>query len=323
MRFVKSGVLIIDKPEGITSHGVVQRVKKALGARKCGHAGTLDPFATGVLVVMINDATRLAPYLTELDKRYRAVVKLGAETDTLDRTGKIHQECPVPHLTIDHIKKATEKFVGIQQQTPPAFSAKRVGGVRLYKLARRGKSRQTQPKQVHIYSIDVLEWLNEGNLLTMEVHCSKGTYVRVIARDLAKSLGTCGHLYRLTRMACGQFDLGRSIPLSLVGELSEPYEISKYLIPPSSALGGFDELWISKQGVVRLMDGARLEEGDLARLPLKLRDEVIYKALDETGELVALVRLDARGASAGRSVAFKPVRVFTHCGGFAAEKAGD
>lgn len=321
MKFMGSGVLVIDKPEGITSHGVVQRVKRALGAKKCGHAGTLDPFATGVLVVMVNDATRLAPYLTELDKRYRATIKLGAETDTLDRTGRLQKECPVPKLTIESIKEVSQRFVGEQLQIPPAFSAKRVDGVRLYKLARSGRSREAPPKCVHIYSIEVLEWLPNENLLTVEVHCSKGTYVRVIARDMARSLGTCGHLYRLVRLACGQFNIANSIALSSLGEILEQGKIDKFLIPPSKALDGFEELCVNSRGILRLLNGASLDADDLREAPSKLRDGAIYKVLDEGGELVALVKADAQKALFGQSVIFKPVRVFSKAGVLALGKA--
>ncbi|HDH96903.1 MAG TPA: tRNA pseudouridine(55) synthase TruB [Proteobacteria bacterium] len=310
VNFDASGVIVLNKPEGITSHGAVQRVKRTLGARKCGHAGTLDPFATGVLLVMVNEATRLAPYLTELDKRYQATIKLGSQTDTLDRTGRVVCESAVPSLTVDQIEAAAEELVGLQLQTPPSFSAKKVNGVRLYKLARRGKSRKVSPKQVEIYSIDVISWSEEEKLLTIRVHCSKGTYVRVLARDLANRLGTCGHLYRLIRLACGQFEIDDAISLSRIGELKSEGRLGEVLIPPSEALPALKGIRVSRRGVLRLLDGRHLEKKDLVKPPPGVEDEAIYKALDENDNLVAIVKAVVGDTRFGQVVAFKPVRVF-------------
>jgi len=321
--FNESGVLIVNKPEGITSHGAVQRVKRALGAKKCGHAGTLDPFATGVLLVMVNEATRLAPYLTELDKLYRAVVRLGSETDTLDRTGKVVEESPVPELTLDRIREVSEELVGLQSQVPPAFSAKKVGGVRLYKLARSGKQAQASPKQVHIYSLDVLSWSCEERLLTVLVHCSKGTYVRVLARDLARKLGTRGHLYRLVRLACGQFKLDDAVSLGRLGELKASGGLDEIMLSPSEALAGLGEVRVSRNGVLRLLDGRAVEKKDLVGTSAKLDDGMTYKAMDEEGRLVAIVEAEVVELSFGQSVVLRPARVFVQAAEFALGKGKD
>lgn len=198
------GFLVVDKPAGLTSHDVVARLRRAVGGGKVGHAGTLDPFATGVLVVCLGRATRLAEWATGTDKRYRAEIVLGVETDTYDLTGEVIATAPV-EAERAMVASALTSFVGTIDQRPPAFSAIQVGGRRLYDLARRGEAVEVTPRRVTIHRLDLIEW--SPPRLTVDLTCSKGTYVRSLAHDLGAALGTGAHLTGLRRLASGDFTL--------------------------------------------------------------------------------------------------------------------
>src|SRR5882762_13886 len=204
------GALIIDKPEGITSHDVVARIRRATGTRRVGHAGTLDPFATGVLVCCIGRATRLVQFLVGLDKEYYATVRLGYATDTQDGTGK--QITPLRSSTalgLEHVGRILSEFNGQQLQIPPMFSAKKVGGERLYRAARDGREVERDPVSIVVHSIALIEegvptlTTNEDGTaeFNMQVRCSSGTYVRTLAHDLGERLGVGAHLVGLRRIS--------------------------------------------------------------------------------------------------------------------------
>ncbi len=202
---------MVDKPAGLTSHDVVARVRRAVGGGKVGHAGTLDPFATGVLVVCLGAATRLAEWATAADKRYEAEVTLGVETDTYDLTGTVVETRSVAGLDRAAIEQALTHFVGDVEQRPPPFSAIQVGGRRVYELARRGEAVELAPRRVTIHRLDILGW--EPPRLTLDVTCSKGTYVRSLAHDLGGALGTGAHVSSLRRLASGRFGVDMAVPL--------------------------------------------------------------------------------------------------------------
>ncbi len=197
------GVLLIDKVEGESSHAVVQGVKRMLEAKKVGHAGTLDPFATGLLMMLIGQGTKLFPYLTRLNKEYRATLRLGMETDTLDLTGRVVNTRPVPALNPAFIRKKVAELVGEIDQVPPVFSALKVKGRRAYELARKGLPVELKKRRVWIYRLDVDSIDLPEVTLTLE--CSKGTYVRSLASELGKRLGPGGHLSALRRLSIGPF----------------------------------------------------------------------------------------------------------------------
>jgi tRNA pseudouridine55 synthase len=204
------GVLVVNKPAGPTSHDVVDRARQALGVRKVGHTGTLDPFATGVLPLCVGRGTRLARFLAASDKAYRAVVRLGFATTTDDLTGA-PLAAPRP-VAVDHVavQEACRRFVGAQLQVPPAYAAKRVGGRRLYDLARRGVIVDRAPQPVQIHELHVFGV--EGDRLELELRCSAGTYVRALARDLGEALGTGAHLVSLVRTFSAGFGLHDAVP---------------------------------------------------------------------------------------------------------------
>ena len=206
-----NGVLIIDKPIGVTSFDVIRDIRKEYGTKKVGHTGTLDPMATGVLPILIGDATKLSDYLMDHDKEYIAVLKLGEKRDTGDSEGKIIETSKVPILTIEEIKNTLKAFIGKISQIPPMYSAIKVNGKKLYELAREGKEIERKPRSVEIYSIELLEVeKNKENIIDkikFKVNCSKGTYIRTLCEDIAEKLGTVGYMKELRRTRVGRFTL--------------------------------------------------------------------------------------------------------------------
>lgn len=213
---VPSGLIVIDKPRGPTSHDVVARLRFLLGTKKVGHAGTLDPMATGVLVVAFGQGTKLVPYLTAEDKRYSTTIELGRETDSLDADGVTTREMPVPLLTQDLVDDAVKKFVGTHLQQVPRVSAVKVGGERLHKKARRGDEFTPPSREVTLHTCEARLEAEHADAVRIyaTLHAQKGFYVRSFARDLAESLGTVGHLSALRRTQSGAFTIDQAVPLS-------------------------------------------------------------------------------------------------------------
>ncbi len=227
------GVLLIDKPRGITSHDVVDRVRRKLRMKRVGHAGTLDPMARGLLIILAGRATKLSQHLTSLDKVYEGVFRLGRTTDSHDCDGETVDEKPVPEISEEELKKLMESFLGDQYQTPPMFSAKKVEGVPLYKLARKGKTVEREPRLIRISAFDLEAF--EPPLARFRMACSKGTYVRTVAHELGQKIGCGAHLDGLTRMAIEHFHLEDAVPLEEFEEM--PAEtIRRRLIPPYQAV---------------------------------------------------------------------------------------
>jgi tRNA pseudouridine55 synthase len=203
------GLLLVDKPSGMTSHDAVEVVRRSLGTRKVGHAGTLDPMATGLLVLGVGRATRLLRYLGELPKTYAATGRLGEETDTLDADGEIVRTAPV-NVSLAEVERACASLVGESMQAPPAYSAVRVGGRRLYEAARRGEVLEARPRPIRVDAFAVSAF--DGRDLEARVTCSGGTYVRVLVADVGRSLGCGAHLVRLRRTAIGSFPVEDARP---------------------------------------------------------------------------------------------------------------
>ncbi|HKJ91319.1 MAG TPA: tRNA pseudouridine(55) synthase TruB [Oceanipulchritudo sp.] len=227
------GVLLVDKPEGLTSHDVVDRVRHKLKMKRVGHAGTLDPNATGLLILLIGKATKLSQFLMGLDKTYEGTITLGVKTTTQDVEGEVVSERPVPELTEEAVREAMQAFVGDQYQTPPMFSAKKMDGVPLYKLARKGKTVEREPRFIHVASFNLDRW--ESPEIDFKLQCSKGTYVRTVADDLGEKLGCGGYLKELRRTDIERFRIEDSIELEAFEELSLE-EVRGWLIPPYQAV---------------------------------------------------------------------------------------
>ena len=232
------GILLVDKPKGITSHDVVDRVRRIFHMKKVGHAGTLDPMATGLMIILVGKATKVSQYLMSMDKEYTGTMRLGQSTDSQDAEGALVEERPVPELTEAEVLAQIKTFVGDQYQTPPMFSAKKVGGQPLYKLARKGKTVEREPRVIHISRFEMTDFASPE--ISFLVACSKGTYVRTIAHDLGEKIGCGAHLNVLRRTGIGDFRIEDGSTLEVLAEAT-PTALRKKLIPvlqavPSHAL---------------------------------------------------------------------------------------
>ncbi|MFL2928764.1 MAG: tRNA pseudouridine(55) synthase TruB [Opitutales bacterium] len=200
------GILLVDKPAGITSHDIVDRLRRKLKMKKIGHAGTLDPLATGLMIMLIGKATKVSQFLISLDKRYEGEFLLGVETDSQDSDGQVVQEKPVsPEINEERVKEEMKSFLGDQYQTPPMFSAKKIDGVPLYKMARKGKTVEREPRFIRINELSLKNWDSPRGEFSMA--CSKGTYVRTVLHDLGQRLDCGAHLTSLRRTQIDQFEI--------------------------------------------------------------------------------------------------------------------
>jgi tRNA pseudouridine55 synthase len=273
-----NGVLPVDKPEGPTSHDVVARVRRALGTRRVGHTGTLDPFASGLLLICVGGATRLSEYLTALRKRYVATMRLGFATDTDDHTGEvIFQSDGWRALTEDSVRSALQAQVGERLQVPPRFSAKKVAGERMYAAARRGEEVERTPVAVQIHSIEVRSF--DLPDVEFEVECGSGTYIRAIARDAGEALGVGGHLARLRRTRVGGFDVSSAVALDA---LDDSDAVDAALLSPAHAVAHLPRVHADASGIVALGYGQGIPA------PAEAPEGVPLAILAGTGELVAI-----------------------------------
>lgn len=222
------GVLLVDKPTGLTSHDVVYRLRRKFQIQRIGHAGTLDPMATGVLVMLVGKATKISQYLISQDKVYEGELTLGVTTNSQDAEGEVMETRPVPPLTEADVRVAMKGFLGDQYQQPPMFSAVKIGGVPLYKLARQGEEVEREPRFIRVTEFELLSFALPK--LTFRLACTKGTYVRTIAHDLGQKLGCGGHLSALRRTASGRFTIAQCVPLGEI-EAMPLADLEKRLIP--------------------------------------------------------------------------------------------
>ncbi|MBV1866980.1 MAG: tRNA pseudouridine(55) synthase TruB [Marinosulfonomonas sp.] len=248
-----SGWLIIDKPVGITSSAVVNKVKWAFDAKKAGHAGTLDPAATGVLAIALGEATKTVPYITDAMKAYQFYVRLGQATNTDDTEGEVIASSDL-RPSDDEIQAALAPFVGDIQQTPPKFSAVKIDGVRAYKLARAGEDVEIAARPLFVEALSYQGYVDD-NTIELEMVCGKGGYVRAIARDLGEALGCYGHVLHLRRLWSGPFDVDDSVTLDQIEALAKTAEIDAFLQPLELALGDLPELPCTAESAARLRNG--------------------------------------------------------------------
>lgn len=276
-----SGVLVVDKPIGMTSHQVVQIIRRGTNIKRAGHTGTLDPRASGVLVILVGPAVRLSEFISAEDKRYQATIKLGEKTDTYDGDGVV-TGTSVVNVTREHFEEALQQFVGKIEQVPPPYSAVKVQGRRAYAMARNGEEVNLEPRLIHVHSLDVIEW-NMPEVV-VDVHCSSGTYVRSLAYDLGEKLGCGANLIGLRRTKSGRFTLKDAIPLRRMTESFENNSWYQFLIPAAEALGDWPSITLTNEEVDLVRHGHRFsrESGN---------DEMV-RAITEQGELVALMEYD-------------------------------
>jgi tRNA pseudouridine55 synthase len=340
MRMVRDGILIVDKPPGLTSHDAVTRVKRALSAKKVGHTGTLDPFATGVLVMGINQGTKLIPFLDNTDKAYRGVVTLGVSTDTYDSTGEVVERCEEADLdgvSEGDILGVIDGFIGTIKQRPPIYSAVKLNGVRLYKLARSGVTVDVEEREVTIFSLELVKY--DRPRITLDITCSPGTYIRSLAVDMGKALGLPAHLESLTRTRSGPFSIEDATALGDFTELREKAEVVKgvkgsngngagwgKVIGLREAVGDMAELSVTEEEADRIMNGAPLfvggssfiKKGTTGNGDAAVSDGEVVK-LVHRGKLLALARISIKsmteegresGSREKMKINLKPFKVF-------------
>ncbi len=283
-----SGVLVIDKPIGMTSHDVVNAVRFGTGIRRAGHTGTLDPRASGVLVILVGPAVRLSEYVSASDKRYQAIIRMGASTDTFDADGRFTRQVqPAINVTEQQFEDALKNFVGEIEQTPPPYSAVKVRGRRAYDMARRGEQVALPPRKINVYHLEVLEWAPPE--VVVDVHCSSGTYVRSLANDLGETLGTGAYLVGLRRTKSGRFSLRDATPLRKLQEAFRAGNWYQYLIPAAEALGDWPAVELDPDQVDAVKHGHRIPANPADRPGINN----LVRGVSMAGELVSLMELDA------------------------------
>ena len=287
--------LPIHKPVGPTSHDVVARLRRIVGRKvKVGHTGTLDPFASGILIMAIGKATKFADFLHELPKRYQAEIRLGVRTNTLDPTGEVDLEKPVPQIAQEQLDQVVADFLGDYDQVPPAFSAKKVKGKKSYELARKNQAVELPPKRVQIHELTLKQI--DAQTLHCQVTCSTGTYVRALARDIGEALGTCASLTSLVRDQVGDVELSACADLETLTE----EDLGRWSLPVSQVLPRFPEVELPHRAYTFLIEGRPFPNNQ----PLPSEFLAVFK---RNGEMGAIFRcqVDARsGAVLPRGLCF-------------------
>lgn len=274
-----NGFVVIDKPAGITSHDVVSRVRRILGTRKVGHTGTLDPFATGVLPIAVNDGTKAIPFLDEGVKCYEAVMQLGVATDTLDMTGAVLRQADWLAVTQERVGEVLKQFTGHLSQTPPMYSAIKRDGQPLYKLARQGQVVERTAREIDIHSLDLLSFAPP--FVNFRVVCSRGTYVRTLADDMGEILGCGGALKELRRIASGPFEISASVSLERLEEVARLGALETLTVSPYLALSHLPDIPLNDDGLALVRHG---------RSPAWHNTELSVPVGCEGGQLVRLTR---------------------------------
>jgi tRNA pseudouridine55 synthase len=286
-----AGVLIVDKPSGMTSHDVVARVRRLLGIRQIGHFGTLDPFATGVLPLSVGKATRFAQFYLKSRKAYEGTMRLGVSTDTYDGTGTpTSEEVPVS-VEAEALEKRFREFTGRLMQTPPPYSAKRVGGTRAYELARQNKPVQLEPVEVEVYALELLSF--DGVRARMAVECSGGTYVRSLAHDIGQRLGCGAHLEGLRRTAVAEFTLGQSVTLNALEEAVREQKVGSCLVPLEALLPECPELIVRGREEKSVRHGHKFELAQTERFGRgtgRVQEVSLLKIMNPDRRLIAVAR---------------------------------
>ena len=277
-----SGVLVIDKPTGMTSHDVVNIVRRGTGIRRAGHTGTLDPRASGVLVILVGTAVRLSEYISASDKRYQAIIRMGTATDTYDAEGAFTRDEVTVDVTEEQFEAELKKFEGEVEQTPPAYSAVKINGRKAYEMARKGEEVEIEPRMIQVHHLEVLEWATPE--VVVDVHCSSGTYIRSLANDLGEVLGCGAYLVGLRRTKNGRFSLRDAVPLRKLKEAFEAGDWYKHLIPAAESLSDWPSVVLSPDEVETLRHGQRV------KVDADDPEDEMVRGISEADELVALMK---------------------------------
>ncbi|HWT80049.1 MAG TPA: tRNA pseudouridine(55) synthase TruB [Candidatus Methylomirabilis sp.] len=313
------GVLNINKPSGMTSHDVVDAVRKILGVRRVGHTGTLDPQATGVLPLCVGRATRIAQYLTQADKEYMMTLCLGVTTDTLDATGKETGRVQELRVHREDVLAILPRFIGEIQQVPPLFSAKKYRGERLYRLARRGELVERQPVTVRVYTLELLAFALP--FVTLKLGCSKGTYARSLCDDIGRVLGCGGHLHALTRTRSGRFGMDGILTLETLEQMVRERRVEEVLIPIADALAHLPAVRVAPEAGRVILHGSDVAAAMVVQFPAGLSRGALVRVLGYRKQLLSLAEtmvasLEFPACDPPR-VVLHPVRVFSAASGTA------
>lgn len=274
------GIFNIHKPTGMTSHDVVAKIRKLLKQRRVGHAGTLDPAASGVLPICAGQATRVAEYLSESGKAYRATIVFGVETDTYDAEGEVTRTASAEQLNRAQIEEALAQFRGPQMQIPPRYSAIKIQGQAAYKRARAGEELTLEARPIEITSLEVVDW--QSPTLIVDVECSKGTYIRSLAHDLGSALACGAHLGGLVRTRSGPFLLEESVTLEELARASERGELASYVQPADRALARYPALRLSAE------EAARVLHGNLFAYEIAQPERALARVYNPAGDFIAI-----------------------------------
>jgi len=303
-----NGILNIFKPKGISSYQAVKEVRNILGIPKAGHTGTLDPSASGVLLVCIGQATKIAEFLVGMEKHYQGEMILGISTDSQDSEGKIVQRREIKtDIDEKRIIDIFQKFTGVISQIPPMFSAVHYKGERLYRLARKGIEVKRSPKEIKIYMLNLMNFNQKTAIVKFEVICSKGTYIRTLCNDIGDELGCGAHLLNLVRKKVGNFSIEDSLNLE---ELKKEKSLGKrYLISIDSALDELDKITVKSEATKTVLNGGMISSEQIIEIPngLKTRKNNFFKIFDLEGNFLSIGTSIKKN---GKNILFKPVKVF-------------
>lgn len=272
------GILLLDKRLGVSSNQALQEVRRLFNANKAGHTGSLDPLASGLLPLCFGEATKVSALMLDDDKRYLVTVQLGVMTDTGDSEGQVIDTQPVPELTLAQIHAVLQQFTGLIAQVPPMYSALKHQGKKLYELAREGITVERKARHIHIYDIKLLAFADDQ--LTLEVACSKGTYIRSLAEDLGHALGTCGTVIALRRLAAGQFDIADAHTIEALKAMSED-ELHACLLPVDCPLGPLPAVFLSEAQAISINYGQAIDFADAESGIVRLYHDTVFLGLGE------------------------------------------
>jgi tRNA pseudouridine55 synthase len=308
------GILVINKPSGMTSHDVIFQLRRILHEKKIGHTGTLDPDATGVLPVCIGKATKIIQYLEDKEKGYEGTITLGIETDSMDASGEITRVSDSSEIKSDDIESVLKKFVGEIDQIPPMVSAKKVNGERLYKLARQGKIVDRKPVKIRIYNLELTKFYEEKipevdehktfTKFNFSVLCSRGTYVRAIASDIGDALGCGAHLSRLVRTRSGRFTIEDSIGLDEIK--ADPQIAISLMISIDNALSSMPAIIVNEIGKRKFTNGVQVDITDILSCDSEIKANDIIRIHDNSGMLLGI----GEAFQSIQEIIFRPVKVF-------------
>ncbi|MNB64126.1 tRNA pseudouridine synthase B [compost metagenome] len=300
------GVLAVYKPAGFTSHDVVAKARRLLGMKRIGHTGTLDPQVTGVLPLCLGRATRVVEYIQELPKEYVATLRLGVSSDTEDLTGTITEAADEVHITEEEVRKTLNSFKGVISQTPPMYSAVKVGGKRLYELAREGKTVERKSREVEIYEIEMLNMVWDGKYpdITFRVLCSKGTYIRTLCVDIGRALSLPGVMVRLERTMSAGIREDRCLTLDQIAEHCQNGTLQQFLIPADEAISHMPAFTVSDEKRAAALQGQRLSAKVVNP---EVQEKGPIRLYDQTGVFLGIYEREETGSIA-------PVKVFSEAG---------